>query len=337
MNIQSILEAKASELGKKTAAEMLEVPQGLLAQFVSGKKSPGLKICQKILDLWGKDENVKEVLNESVKELNTDGSSCSYEIDKDGILNCSYCPPEWAGKKAAWEGRDVCLCLPVYQDVPQAHFFTMLCLAMKYRMALRLEFRGDDSMITRSRNHLAKRFLDTGATWSVWFDSDMVVPFGHAGVFMTQTNMRNVPEKYLGFHTIERLISHGRSIVGGCYWDRRGGGKLIAGGGGAITNPIPSDMLHAIGFVGTGCLAVHRQVFLDIAAKFPETYSKNAFGNEAGFFTNIQTPERMLGEDESFAKRATDAGHPTYLDLGLLCGHIGSGNVHGVPVNGSKI
>lgn len=45
----------------------------------------------------------------------------------------------------------------------------------------------------------------------------------------------------------------------------------------------------------------------------------------------------MLGEDESFAKRATDAGHPTFLDLGLICGHVGYGNVHGIPAKGSKI
>lgn len=192
-------------------------------------------------------------------------------------------------------------------------------------------------MITRSRNHLAKRFLDTGATWSIWFDSDMMVPFGLPGVYKTMTNMQNLPEKFLGVSTIERLISWNKTIVGGCYWDRRGSGKLIAGGGGPILRSIPSDGLHPIGFVGTGCLAVHRQVFLDIAKKFPETYSPNSLGNECGFFTNIQTNERMLGEDESFAKRANEAGHPSFLDLGIVCGHVGTGNVHGIPVQGSKI
>ncbi len=98
----------------------------------------------------------------------------------------------------------------------------MLALVMKYRMALRFEHRGNDSMITRSRNQLAKRFLDTGASWSVWFDSDMVFPIGNAEVYMTLTNMRNVPNKFLGVHVIERLISWNKSIVGGCYWDRRG-------------------------------------------------------------------------------------------------------------------
>lgn len=209
---------------------------------------------------------------------------------------------------------------------------------VKTHPKMRIEMRSDDSMITRSRNHLAKRFLDSGCTWSIWFDADMVFPMGQsaAGFYMTITNMRNVDQKFLGFNTIDRLISHGKTIVGGCYWDRRGGGRLIAGGGPPILHPIPSDTLHPVDFVGTGCLAVHRQVFLDVAEKYPECYSKESLGNECGFFTNIQTPQRMLGEDESFARRANEAGHPSYLDLGLILGHVGE-NVHALPLHGSKI
>lgn len=325
MNILKIFHDKIEELGLDQVSKALGLPKGIVSQFASGKKAPGLIACQKIVDLWGKETFPVEQYGEG-----------EFTIDENGILNGSYCPAEWGRKKAAWEGRDVCLCLPVYEKVAQAHHYTMLALVMKYRMAIRMELRGDDSMITRSRNQLAKRFLDTGATWSIWFDSDMVFPIGHAGIYSTLTNMRNVPDKFLAMHTIERLISHKKTVVGGCYWDRRGGGKLIAGGGN-ITRPIPHDSLQPIGFNGTGCLAIHRQVFLDIAAKFPETFSQSSLGNECGFFTNIQTPQRMMGEDESFAWRATEAGHPTYLDLGLLCGHIGSGNVHALPIKGSKI
>lgn len=333
MNILQILKDKVAEIGADAVAKQIECPKWFISQFIEGKKSPSLRTCQNILDLWGVPRHYLEPL----KPEASDEATADYTIDENGILNGSYCPAEWGRKKAAWEGRDVCLCLPVYDKVPQAHHYALLALVMRYRMALRLELRGDDSMITRSRNHLAKRFLDTGATWSIWFDADMVMPFGVAGPYMTITNMRNVPEEFLGLHTIERLISWKKTVVGGCYWDRRGGGKLIAGGGN-IMSPIPHNSLATIGFNGTGCLAVHRQVFLDIAAKFPETLNINAPGNECGFFTNIQGADgRMLGEDESFAKRATDAGHPTFLDLGLLLGHCGSGNVHALPAGGSKI
>lgn len=254
----------------------------------------------------------------------------------DGVMNCSFCPAEWGQKKAAWEGRDVCLCLPTYGPVAEAAFFSFMCIAMRYRMAMRLEHRGGDSMIARSRNQLAKRFLRTDATWSIWIDSDMVVPFGAHGPFFTMTRMANLAQKYGNFHVIERLISHGKTMVGGCYWDRLGQGRLIAGGSKPILSPIPSDNLAAVDFVGTGCLAVHRKVFEDVAAKFPETMSDEALGNETGFFTPIQNEKRMMGEDESFAWRATQAGHPSYIDLGLICGHVGT-QIHAMPEKGSRI
>lgn len=299
MDILQVLKDKVTELGVDEVCKALDTPNHILNQFVSGKRAPALRNCQKIIDLWGSTPETPNPLAE----------------------------------KPLWEGRDVCLCLPWYKET---YPNTVLCLmAMWDKATMRLELRSDDSMITRSRNQLAKRFLDTGATWSVWFDDDMVFPFGNANVYMTITNMRHLPPQFLGMHTINRLISHGKTIVGGCYWDRRGGGKLIAGGGN-IMRPIPHNSIVPVGFVGTGCLAVHRQVFLDVAEKFPETFSKDSLGNECGFFTNIQTPQRMLGEDESFALRANQAGHPSFLDLGLICGHMGL-NVHGIPASGSKI
>lgn len=322
MNLQDSLKLLAEKLGVDGIVAVLGVPKGLAVQYVSGKKKPGLDACQKLLD-WSSSQEVKT----------DDLLDTSYEED---ITNMSYCPAEWGRKKAAWDGRDVCLCIPTYGPVPEVPFFGFMCLAMKYRMAIRLEHRGGDSMIARSRNQLAKRFLATNATWSIWLDSDMIFPFGNSGSFATLTGMKNFPDKFGSFHVVERLISHGRTMVGGCYWDRMGRGKLIAGGKGPILSPIPSDTLAAVSFVGTGCLAVHRKVFEDVAAKFPETLSEDAYGNETGFFTPIQTPERMLGEDESFAWRATEAGHPTFLDLGLICGHVGTA-VHSMPEKGSRI
>lgn len=329
MDILELFNRNVDVIGEEEACKVLEVPKAILRQFKTGKKTPSFRTCQKIIDLWGNGQD-----KVSDKELSD--VICDIKVGEDGCANMSYTPPEWGKKKAAWEGRDVCLCIPTYKPIPGDTFFCLMALAMKYKMGMRLEHRGRDSMISRSRNHLAKRFLNSEASWSIWLDSDMVFPFGHAGSFATLTGMKNLPENLAGLNTIERLISRGKTVVGGCYWDRNGSGKLIAGGGGPITTPMPFDGLHAIGFVGTGCLAVHRQVYLDIAAKFPETMSADSMGNECGFFTPIQTTQRMLGEDESFAKRATDAGHPSYLDLGLCCGHIGE-QIHGIPSGGSKI
>lgn len=269
----------------------------------------------------------------------SDGAYTASSFDAEGILNMSYAPPEWGNKKAAWPDRDVCLCLPVYKPIEGQVMFTFMALAMKYKQGIRLEMRWGDSMIARSRNQLAKRFLDSGASWSIWFDSDMLFPLGHSGIFgqfLGEEAKRRIGEKYLSVSTIERLISWGRTVVGGCYWDRLGQGRLIAAGNAPILNPIPSDTLYAAKFCGTGCLAVHRNVFLAIAEKFPETFSNDRIGNECGFFTPRMNGGRMEGEDEAFAWRATEAGHPTYIDLGIICGHMGSA-VHSIPQQGSKI
>ncbi len=333
MDLLITLRSKVEELGKEKVCELLEVPAGVLSQFLSEKKAPGLKTCQKIVDLWTNGKNV------DVPEQETgDGAVMDVSYDAEGNTNMTYCPPEWGKKKAAWQGRDVCLVLPCYKDFNWQVVFNFMAIAMKYRQAIRLEMR-QDSMIARSRNQLAKRFLDTGATWLISFDSDMLFPLGHAGIYGTllgPASAKLIGNQYLGLSVIERLISWDRTIVGGCYWDRGGGGRLIAGGSQALTSPIPSNTLYAANFCGTGCLAINRQVFLDIAKKFPETFADDRQGNESGFYTPFMRDGRMLGEDEAFGWRATEAGHPTYIDLGLICGHIGT-TVHSLPLTGSKI
>ncbi len=234
-----------------------------------------------------------------------------------------------------WEGREICLLTPMYK-FPHPNMVYCL-LAMWDRGIMRLEHRQGDSMIARSRNHLAKRFLDTPCKWSVWFDDDMVFPFGNAHVYATILGFpKHIPHEFMAVHTINRLTSWDKTIVGGLYWDRRGSGRLIAGGKSPIMHAIPSNNLAIVKFNGTGCLAVHRQVYEDIIKKFPEVLT-NMMGNESGFFTPIMGEDgRMWGEDESFAWRAAQAGHDSFIDLGTICGHYGE-QVATLPTTGSKI
>lgn len=231
-----------------------------------------------------------------------------------------------------WKGRDVCLCVPIYKTMDPATDFCKMALWNPETM--RYETRSGD-MIVRTRNHLAKRFLDSGATWSMWMDDDMVLPFGHAArfKFTTKPDFDHVPDQWLNIHTINRLVSHGKTIVGGCYWDRRGSGRLICGSPNIIMHPIPSDNIVPVGFVGTGCLLVHRTVFEDIGRKFPEALNKDGLGNECGYFTEFMKDGRMWGEDESFAWRAAQCGHQSYLDLAVICAHIGK-KFYGPPKAG---
>src|SRR4029078_11563728 len=123
MNLLETLDYKVKTMGKGEVSKLLEVPMGVLSQFVSGKKSPSAKTCQKIIDLWG---NGNTITGEATKEVKTpenidladtsgDGYDMVMTFDADACLNMSYCPPEWGLKKAAWPGRDVCIALPCYK------------------------------------------------------------------------------------------------------------------------------------------------------------------------------------------------------------------------------
>lgn len=321
MSLLELIRSKGKELGEIHCAEILGCTvEEFRSWFYKGKrrKEPSFSVCQKVIDLWMQSNGG---LHKKSCDDESTGSDVSYQS---------------SNGTSVFNQKDVCLCIPIYNAVEYEAFVSFMALIMKYKDSIRLELRGRDSMIARSRNQLAKRFLKTGASWSIWFDADMVVPFGHAGIFAATTGMTALPDRFAGCHVIERLISWGKTIVGGCYWDRRGQGRLIAGGSQPILNPIPYDTLQAVNFNGTGCLAVHRKVFEDIIKKFPETLTETALGNEAGFFTPIQTEHRMMGEDEAFAWRANEAGHPSYIDLGVICGHVGT-VVHGIPLKGSKI
>lgn len=123
----------------------------------------------------------------------------------------------------------------------------------------------------------------------------------------------------------------------------------------------PMNVVKPTKWVGTGCMLVHRQVFTDIEARFPriargadkkggqwftssevslldqldrarEALSGNLSGEsaykaltllEAAAATARQENGLGCGEDVSFCRRAAAAGHQPFLDMGLVCGHIG--------------
>lgn len=126
----------------------------------------------------------------------------------------------------------------------------------------------------------------------------------------------------------------------------------------------PHDVCKPTKWVGTGAMLVHRSVFIDIEDKFPNlARDKNGnLGNwftssehdikhaateamtilnddTAGEGNRIAKVKELLalashrsqrnsslgtGEDVQFCIRATQAGHQPHVDLGLVCGHMGS-------------
>lgn len=263
--------------------------------------------------------------------------------------------------------RKVTLMLPAYKSTNPVSAFSILSLIDKARMAVMLDF--GDAFIAHSRNKLASNFLKTNSEWALTIDDDMILPCGNADWFNSFTEF-NLPKEFAGLNTVDRLLSHQKTLVGALYFGRWKHGKPVYAEGSSnreeenLARSGPSDMCKPTKWVGTGCMLIHRSVFLDIEKKFPHL-ARNEQGDFGNWFTSsehdlqaavtdvrsklddnnvsdaakIQLAKKILaesaqrarihsslgmGEDVQFCVRATQAGHQPYVDMGLLCGHMGS-------------
>lgn len=131
----------------------------------------------------------------------------------------------------------------------------------------------------------------------------------------------------------------------------------------AYARSAPHDLAKPTRWVGTGCMLIHRTVFEDIERKFPPL-ARAVDGKGGHWFTSTEASvmERItalrdrlqngsldgnkayeamsgleevlahakaenalgVGEDVSFCLRAAAAGHQPHVDMGLVCGHLGT-------------
>lgn len=131
----------------------------------------------------------------------------------------------------------------------------------------------------------------------------------------------------------------------------------------AYARRAPMDLIKPTKWVGTGCMLVHRSVFEDIEKKFPilrrggdgkgghwftstevsllqdiitirdklqgkSLTGEDAYGAMAALESALSRAKAEntfgVGEDVSFCLRAAAAGHQPYVDMGLVCGHLGT-------------
>jgi hypothetical protein len=224
-----------------------------------------------------------------------------------------------------------------------------------------------DAFVAHSRNSSADLFLSTDLEWMLTIDDDMVVPFGHAGWYKANTGF-DFPEKFLGFNALDRLLSHGKTLVGALYFGRHPKGPPVYNEGAsdaqeaAFARSGPHDKVKATRWVGTGCMLIHRKVFEDIEKTFPELARNGKKGGNWFTSSEVSLLDRVTkirdslmngpmdgrkayaaleglqsaisvarhenplgsGEDVSFCLRAAAAGHVPHVDMGLICGHVGS-------------
>lgn len=269
-------------------------------------------------------------------------------------------------------GKKVMMVLPWYKSVSPVTAFCVARLADNRRTSTVLNF--GDAFVAHSRNSCADIFLTTDCEYMLTIDDDMVVPFGSATWFNAHTRF-NLPEPFASFNALDRLMSHGKTLVGALYFGRHPHGPAVYNEGTAnpqeatFARQAPHNLCKPTKWVGTGCMLIHRSVFEDIEKVFPriargsdkkggqwftssevsvmdglekirDTLSGNLTGESAykaltvleGVMAKARVENTLgCGEDVSFCSRARAAGHQPFVDMGLVCGHIGH-CVYG-PVN----
>jgi hypothetical protein len=258
------------------------------------------------------------------------------------------------------EKRRVLIGLPWYRAAHPLTTVALLNLFQKDCMGVSISF--GDAFIVHARNKLATKFLASKFDWILMLDDDTVPPCGNATWFNESTGLK-LPEWAAGLNAIDRLVSHGKTLVGATYFGRSPDAPPVFAEGFQRRKELlrsgPLDQVVPTKWVGTGCLLIHRRVFEDIEKKFP--HLSRAENNGTGqWFTSSEHDLRNavseaifiakeygdsgpamaevlsaalqrssvhsslgMGEDVQLAVRATQSGHHPFVDLGLWCGHFG--------------
>lgn len=282
----------------------------------------------------------------------------------DKTSGCEPIPAVKDSSQVTLFSKKVMIILPWFKQVSPITAFCAAQLIDRRRTATLLNW--GDAFIAHTRNHCAEIFLQSSFDYALWLDDDMVCPFGNAEWYRLHTGF-DFAEPFMSLNTLDRLMSHGKTLVGGLYYGRHKFGPPVTNEGANqqvadYYRKGPYDKIQETRWVGTGCLLSHRSVFEDIEKAFPrlargpsKTGGNWFSSSEASLMDNVQrvrdalasgpvtaekaykalegldgalTKAKMentlgVGEDVSFCLRAKAAGHTPYVDLGLVCGHLG--------------
>ena len=224
--------------------------------------------------------------------------------------------------RCEFAGRDIFVGFPCYKTTNPVTAFALIAMALDFgKDKIRFDMSIGDAMIYHSRNKIAQKFLETDAKWLLMIDDDIIPCIGRpAWMRSTVASARSMPDAPLQRHVLQRLIGANKTLIGGAYFGRQEGAPLMCSDRSLEPKARAyQDEVAPVDWVATGCMLVHRKVFQDIEEKFPELKSPIANG-EFDYFHPINS---VTGEDVSFCKRAKQAGHQSYIDLGLPVFHVG--------------
>jgi hypothetical protein len=329
--LSGLVKNKIDEIGIQNAAKFFNLGEARIKHWKSGVIVP---------PLWAAEKVYTELLSRPSKE----------QLPSTGE------PP----LAANWEGKKVQICIPWYKSASPFTAFGLLAMFEKGKMGIIMNC--GDAFVAHTRNKIAASFMQSEAEWSLWVDDDMILPMGNAAWYNAITGF-NLPEEFAGMHTINRLLSHDQPIVGGLYFGRASNGRpMYAEGANSpqeaeVARQGPQDRCKPTKWVATGCLLIHRKVFLGIEKKFPHLKGNYFSPSEHDLVDSVQSMQDLLadqtidpkqrvvraatmlesgrllsntnskmgvGEDVIFCTRAAAAGFQPHVDMGLVIGHVGS-------------
>lgn len=194
--------------------------------------------------------------------------------------------------------------------------------------------------VSHSRNQLVKTFLEGGWEWLWFIDDDMV--FDTTPDILDRL-MEVADEKerpIVGALCFARLRGEHQEVVATIYGlaEKDGETKLVRQTG------YPREQLVPVTATGTGCLLVHRRVFVELAKRWQTPWpwfdytewghTHSAWGTIPGTDVEYAGPGDHIGEDITFCLRAgsphgnredydgSGEVFPVYVDTRIKCGHI---------------
>lgn len=326
--LNDLVVRKIRELGRDEAAEFFSVSPALIAQWEAGSKGPSLAAIEKVFD-------------PSTLATVAGGQQCEWEGKKVMILLPWYktTHPLTAVSLLGMMDRAKVSVMLRFGDAFIAHSRNFLA-ADFLKSPLEWSLSIDDDMI-----------VPCGS--AAWYNqvTKFNLPEKFAGMNalnrLLSHNKKLVGALYFG------RSSKSKPLFCEGFFDPSAGEHARRG---------PHDEVIATKWVATGCTLIHRDVFLDIEKKFPRL-ARNEAGIGHWFSSsehdmmmaaqecmailndNSTTPEARvekvrsilgtagqlsaensklgMGEDVQFCRRAAQAGHQAWVDLGLICGHIG--------------
>jgi hypothetical protein len=217
-------------------------------------------------------------------------------------------------------GKKIMIIMPWSKTINPITAFSVMQLIDRRRTASMLNY--GDAFIAHSRNSCTDVFLQSDLEWMFTVDDDMLLPYGNGDWYRSHTGWNWLPDPFASFNTLDRLMSHGKTLVGALYFGRHRNGPPVYAEGSIATEAAyarsgPHDVVKPCNWVGTGAMLIHRSVFEDIEKKFP-VLGRGADKKGGNWFTSsehnllqgVHDVYRMLTDDNRVdaakALRATE-------------------------------